>query len=87
MSATVLQGLLSVGFFMNNDPISDLNGDNVGLFHGGSAYSLGIQTLTAVCIIAWCGGIAFIILGVCFSFDLPILVFQALHINYYTDEN
>ena len=47
------QGMLSVGLLMDNDPICALNRGNVGLFHGGGFYSLGVQLLAVVCIIAW----------------------------------
>ena len=49
---------------MNDDKISGLNNGQVGAFHGGGGYSLGIQLLGAVCIIVWSGGLAFIITGV-----------------------
>lgn len=47
------QGLLSVGFFAGNETLENLTQNRYGLFHGGGFYLLGIQTLTAVCLIAW----------------------------------
>jgi ammonium transporter len=57
-------GLLSVGFFMNDEPQSGLNKGHVGLFHGGGGYSLGIQAACAASIIAWSSIFTLIVLSV-----------------------
>lgn len=61
---SLLQGLLAVGLFVEQDPIENLTGGSSGLFHGGGWYLLGIQTLSAVCEIAWSATTTFIMLFV-----------------------
>ncbi|XP_067664667.1 putative ammonium transporter 3 [Haliotis asinina] len=60
--ASGIWGLLAVGLFVEKDPIEDLTGGLSGLFHGGGWYLLGVQTLSAVCEIAWSGLTTFIML-------------------------
>jgi ammonia channel protein AmtB len=56
-----MQGMLAVGFFMNRDNLSGLNNGQVGLFHGGGGYCLGIQAAAAASIIAWSMTVTFIV--------------------------
>lgn len=65
----VMQGVLSVGLFMNDQEFvgyAALNGlkHNVGLFHGGGWYPLGVQALLCVCVIAWSMMCTFVLLNV-----------------------
>ncbi|XP_041364174.1 putative ammonium transporter 3 [Gigantopelta aegis] len=48
-----LWGLLAVGCFADTDPFEDVTMGRTGLFHGGGAYLMGVQTLTAVCLTSW----------------------------------
>jgi len=57
-------GMLSIGFFMDVDRLSGLNNGQVGLFHGGSGYSLGIQAAACASIIAWSMLTTAIVLGI-----------------------
>ena len=57
------QGLLSVGFFCDEDELGGLNNGSVGLFHGGGPRSLGVQAAAAASIMGWAGLITFIITG------------------------
>lgn len=59
-----MQGMLAVGLFIDKDPIENLGGEMVGLFHGGGFYSLGIQTLAVVSICTWSMLVTFIMLFV-----------------------
>ena len=47
------QGMLSVGLFKRDDPVSNLNLGTVGLFQGGGGKVLGLQLLGCVCIVGW----------------------------------
>ena len=59
----VLQGMVIVGFLVENDPtIEDYDRGNTGLFKGGGFYLLGVQLLACLCIIVWSGAITFILL-------------------------
>ena len=49
-----------VGLFVEVDPVEKLHNGQTGLFKGGGFYSLGVQTLACVCIIAWAGAISFL---------------------------
>ncbi|XP_071102710.1 putative ammonium transporter 3 [Haliotis cracherodii] len=60
--ASGIWGLLAVGLFVEQEPIENLTGGLSGLFHGGGWYLLGIQTLSAVCEIAWSATTTFILL-------------------------
>lgn len=58
------QSLIAVGLFTRNDTISGFNRDQLGLFHGGGFYLLGVELLLAVTLIVWAGLMTFIITGV-----------------------
>ena len=45
--------MLSVGLFVDQDSVMNLNKGNIGLFHGGGGYSLGIQALSCLCVVVW----------------------------------
>lgn len=46
-------GVLAVGFFANNPIGLDTTNGRKGLFKGGGSYLLGIQSLTALCLMSW----------------------------------
>ncbi|XP_022103032.1 putative ammonium transporter 2 isoform X2 [Acanthaster planci] len=59
--------LVAAGLFVKHDSIEETNNGTIqhdGLFMGGGPALLGIQLLTVVCITAWCGIIACIILKI-----------------------
>ena len=63
------KGVLAVGLFMRDQTFlgnTSLNGvrHNIGLFHGGGWYPLGVQALMCVCVIGWSMSCTFIILNV-----------------------
>lgn len=63
--------MFAVGLFVNDDPHTFFNLSGVvGLFNGGGFYSLGIQCLAIICIIAWTAATTFFVIGVS---DLDIL--------------
>ena len=56
--------MLAVGLFVEQDNVMNLNNDQVGLFKGGGAYSLGIQALACLCVSVWSALTSFILLMV-----------------------
>lgn len=57
-----LQGMLTIGLFVEQDKVEGLNNQQLGLFKGGGVYSLGVQALACVCLITWSAILTFIIL-------------------------
>ncbi|CAK1548823.1 unnamed protein product [Leptosia nina] len=55
-------GVVAVGLFADNPiPMETTNG-RAGLFKGGGWYLLGVQTLTAICLMVWAGLVTMILL-------------------------
>ena len=49
----MLQGLIAVGLFVEDDNLEDLTSDRNGLLKGGGFYLLGVQVLCIVCELVW----------------------------------
>ena len=58
------QGMLSVGLFVEVDPIEDLTSGRSGVFVSGDFYLLGVQLLACVVIAIWSGTVSFCLLYV-----------------------
>jgi ammonia channel protein AmtB len=75
--------MLSVGIFVDIDPVEDTTEGQRGLLHGGGFRLLGIQALACVAIIAWSAVTSFILLFVSVERVLAESMFkvQAAHIK------
>lgn len=54
----LVQSMVAVAFFLNDDSVSGMRFKQSGLFHGGGGLLLGAQMLACICVIIWCGGVA-----------------------------
>lgn len=78
-----MKGLFAVGLFLNADPHTGFNLGVVGLFNGGGFYSLGIQCLAIICIIAWTASTTYFVIGVS-DLDLLTLIIDPRLLPYNT---
>lgn len=66
-------GVLAIGLFADGETVLSLTNGRAGIFKGGSAYLLGVQTLAAVSFTVWSATITFILLWVCVHIMLSFL--------------
>ncbi|XP_077988596.1 putative ammonium transporter 2 [Glandiceps talaboti] len=94
---SAIWGMLSVGLFIKKDPYAQAS-DRNGLFYGGGAYILGIQTLAVVSIIIWTSVlsiIVFVLIDLTIGLRLPLneellgsdIVEHGLHSNISYDKS
>lgn len=56
--------MVALGLFLDDDPQTRSNLGVNGLFNSGGWYSLGIQCLAIICIIAWTAACTLLVFGV-----------------------
>lgn len=60
---TGIWGMIALGLFLDQDVDPAFSNYQVGLFNGGGWYSIGVQCLAIICIIAWTGACTMLVYG------------------------